>query len=183
MRWLETDGTIYFESGDGAYDAKAGQLPTSFEAFTFSNDSLKLKDYYSPSNHIWLTQRDLDMNATPVAFTYKGKEYLVGSGKEGRFFLLDTKSTRRGGSRDATVQDATVLQYQRELPDGRNMGQSCSLGGQGWNTVGAGTDGICACGEVSDCQRARAQRRHYRYEGCGQGQESFRWSRRGSRVT
>jgi outer membrane protein assembly factor BamB len=101
------DGTIYFESGDGPYDAKAGQLSTSFEAFTFANDTLTLKDYYSPSNHIWLTQRDLDMNATPVAFTYKGKEYLVGSGKEGRFFLLDTKSM--GGADNETPLYKTPL--------------------------------------------------------------------------
>ncbi|HEY9126909.1 MAG TPA: PQQ-binding-like beta-propeller repeat protein, partial [Acidobacteriaceae bacterium] len=90
------DGTIYFESGDGAYDAAAGKLSTSVEAFTFSNDTLKLKDYYTPSNHIWLTRRDLDMNATPAIFAFNGKELLVGSGKEGRFFVMDSKSL--GGS-------------------------------------------------------------------------------------
>ncbi|CAN5587723.1 hypothetical protein BH10ACI4_BH10ACI4_38290 [soil metagenome] len=101
------DGTIYFESGDGAYDAKGGLLSTSFEAFTFANDTLTLKDYYSPSNHIWLTQRDLDLNATPVAFTYKGNEYLVGSGKEGRFYILDTKSI--GGADHETPLFKTPL--------------------------------------------------------------------------
>ncbi len=87
-----TDGTIYFESGDGPYDAATGKLSTSVEAFTFSNDTLTLKDYYSPSNHVWLTRRDLDMNATPVVFPYKGRDVLVASGKEGRYFLLDSKS-------------------------------------------------------------------------------------------
>jgi outer membrane protein assembly factor BamB len=87
-----TDGTIYFESGDGAYDAASGKLSTSVEAFTFSDDSLKLKDYYTPTNHIWLTRRDLDMNATPAIFPFKGKELLVGSGKEGRYFIMDSKS-------------------------------------------------------------------------------------------
>ena len=86
------DGTVYFESGDGAYDAAAGKLSTSVEAFTFSNDQLTLKDYYSPSNHVWLTRRDLDMNVTPVVFPYKGRDVLVGSGKEGRYFLMDSKS-------------------------------------------------------------------------------------------
>ena len=87
-----SDGTIYFESGDGPYDASAGKLSTSVEAFTFSNDQLTLKDFYSPSNHIWLTRRDLDMNATPVVFPYKGRDLLVGSGKEGRYFVMDSKS-------------------------------------------------------------------------------------------
>jgi outer membrane protein assembly factor BamB len=89
---IGTDGTIYFESGDHPYDAKAGQLSTSFQAYTFSNDTLKLKDYFTPSNYEWLTKRDLDMNTTPVIFSYKGRELLVGGGKEGRFYLLDSKS-------------------------------------------------------------------------------------------
>jgi len=89
---IGTDGTIYFESSDHPYDAKAGLLSTSFQAYTFANDKLTLKDYYTPSNHEWLTRRDLDMNTTPVIFPYKGRELLVGSGKEGRFFLLDSKS-------------------------------------------------------------------------------------------
>lgn len=87
-----SDGTIYFESGDGPYDAAAGKLSTSVEAFSFSNDQLTLKDYYSPSNHEWLTRRDLDMNVTPVVFPYQGRDFLVGSGKEGRYFLMDSKS-------------------------------------------------------------------------------------------
>lgn len=87
-----SDGTIYFESGDGQYDAAAGKLSTSVEAFTFANDQLTLKDYYSPSNHVWLTRRDLDMNVTPVVFPYKGRDLVVASGKEGRYFLMDSKS-------------------------------------------------------------------------------------------
>ncbi len=86
------DGTIYFESGDGVYDAAAGKLTTTVEAYTESDDTLKLKDYYTPINHAWLTKRDLDMNTTPVVFPYKGRDLLVGSGKEGRYFLMDSKS-------------------------------------------------------------------------------------------
>jgi outer membrane protein assembly factor BamB len=89
---IGSDGTIYFESGDGAYDIAAGKLSTTVEAYTSSGDSLALKDYYTPSNHAWLTKRDLDMNTTPVAFPYKGRDLLVGSGKEGRYFLMDSKS-------------------------------------------------------------------------------------------
>ena len=97
---IGTDGTIYFESGDHPYDAKAGLLSTSFQAYTFSNDSLKLKDYFTPSNHEWLTQRDLDLNTTPVVFPYKGRDLLIGGGKEGRFYMLDSKSI--GGANHET---------------------------------------------------------------------------------
>ncbi len=87
-----TDGTIYFESGDGPYDASTGKLSTSVEAFTFADDRLTLKDYYSPSNHIWLSRRDLDMNVTPVVFPHEGRDLVVASGKEGRYFLMDSRS-------------------------------------------------------------------------------------------
>jgi len=101
------DGTIYFESGDGPYDPAAGKLATSVEAFTFSDDRLTLKDYYTPTNHVWLTRRDLDMNVTPVVFPYKGRDVLVGSGKEGRYFLLDSKSL--GGADHMTPISRTPL--------------------------------------------------------------------------
>jgi len=89
---IGNDGTIYAESGDHPYDAKAGLLSTSFLAYTFSDDVLTLKDYYTPPNHEWLTKRDLDMDTTPVVFPYQGRDVIVGGGKEGRFFLLDSKS-------------------------------------------------------------------------------------------
>jgi len=101
------DGTIYFESGDGSYDAAAGKLASSVQAFTYSDDRLTLKDYYTPSNYIWLTRRDLDMNVTPVVFPYKGHDFVVGSGKEGRYFLLDSKSL--GGANHMTPVYRTDL--------------------------------------------------------------------------
>ena len=94
------DGTIYFETGDGVYDASAGKLTTTVQAYTEADDSLKLKDYYTPSNYAWLTKRDLDMNTTPVVFPYKGRDLLVGSGKEGRYFLMDSQSL--GGANHMT---------------------------------------------------------------------------------
>jgi len=108
-----SDGTIYFESVDGPYDAAAGILATSVQAFTFSNDKLTLKDYYTPSNRLWLTRRDLDMNDTPVVFPYKGRDVLVASGKEGRYFLLDSKSL--GGA------DHTTPLYRSELLSNKNV--------------------------------------------------------------
>jgi outer membrane protein assembly factor BamB len=89
---IGSDGTIYFETGDGVYDPATGKLSTTVQAYTSSQDTLTLKDYYTPSNHAWLTKRDLDMNTTPVVFPYQGRDLLVGSGKEGRYFLMDSKS-------------------------------------------------------------------------------------------
>jgi len=104
---IGADGTIYVETGDGVYNPSAAKLSTSFLAFTSSNDSLTLKDYYTPTNHAWLTKRDLDMNTTPVVFPYQGRDVLVGSGKEGRYFLVDSKSL--GGADHLTPLYRTPL--------------------------------------------------------------------------
>ena len=109
----DSEGTLYFESGDGRYDLKAGELATSFQSFTFSGDTITLQDYYTPSNREWLTMRDLDMNTTPVIFPDEGRELIVGSGKEGRFFMLDTKSL--GGA------DHQTPLYRSPLIDNENV--------------------------------------------------------------
>ena len=87
---IGADGTVYAETGDGQYDPAANRYANAVIALT--PKELKLKDWYSPTNAEWLYKRDLDMNVTPVVFPYNGRELLVGSGKEGRFFLLDSQS-------------------------------------------------------------------------------------------
>jgi hypothetical protein len=91
---IGTDGTVYAETGDGQYDPATNRYANSIVALT--PKELKLKDWYTPSNAEWLWKRDLDMNVTPVVFPYKGRDLIVGSGKEGRMFLLDSQSL--GGS-------------------------------------------------------------------------------------
>lgn len=93
------DGTVFAESGDGVVEPSAGKFADSFLAL--SSRTLKLLDYYIPGNASYLTRKDLDMgNSTPAVFDYKGREMLVGSGKEGKLFLLDAKSL--GGSTHTT---------------------------------------------------------------------------------
>ncbi|OLB63533.1 MAG: hypothetical protein AUI11_00980 [Acidobacteria bacterium 13_2_20CM_2_66_4] len=87
---IGSDGTVYAETGDGQYDPATNRYANSVVALT--PKELKLKDWYTPSNAEWLFKRDLDMNVTPVVFPYKGRDLIVGSGKEGRFFMLDSAS-------------------------------------------------------------------------------------------
>jgi outer membrane protein assembly factor BamB len=85
-----TDGTVYEEVGDGEWDPAKGVY--SDTVLALSPKDLKLKDWYTPSNHEWITKRDLDMNTTPTVFPYKGRDLIVAGGKEGRLFLLDSQS-------------------------------------------------------------------------------------------
>jgi outer membrane protein assembly factor BamB len=85
------DGKVFAETGDGLVDPASGKYGDSFLAL--AGKTLKLLDYYIPENASYLTRKDLDMgNCTPVVFHYKGHELVVGSGKEGKLFLLDAKS-------------------------------------------------------------------------------------------
>ena len=102
---IGADGTVYAETGDGQYDPDTNRYANSVVALT--SKELKLKDWYAPSNAEWLWKRDLDMNVTPVVFEYKGRELVVGSGKEGRLFLLDSQSL--GGSDHRTPLFRTDL--------------------------------------------------------------------------
>jgi outer membrane protein assembly factor BamB len=86
-----TSGKVFAETGDGTFNPEAGQYADTFVAL--SPKDLKLVDTYTPINREWLTRKDLDMGCiSPVVFTFEGQEYLVGGGKEGRLFLLDTTS-------------------------------------------------------------------------------------------
>jgi outer membrane protein assembly factor BamB len=105
------DGTVFAETGDGSYDPATNRYANSIVALTPKD--LKLKDWYTPTNWEWLLKRDLDMNVTPVVFTYKGRQLLVGSGKEGRLFLLDTASM--GGPNHQTPLYRTDLIANEEV--------------------------------------------------------------------
>ncbi len=86
-----TTGLVYAETGDGTFNPSAGKYADSFVALL--PPRLTIADYFTPKNATFLTRKDLDMgNSTPVVFAYKGRELLVGSGKEGTLFLLDAKS-------------------------------------------------------------------------------------------
>jgi hypothetical protein len=87
---IGADGTVYAETGDGVFNPAAGKYSDTLLALS---PELKLLNYYTPTNANYLTRKDLDMgNMTPAVFTYKGRELVVGSGKEGGLFMVDAKS-------------------------------------------------------------------------------------------
>ena len=102
---IGSDGNVYAETGDGAYDAASKRLSTSVLKVDPATD--QILDYFTPTNHEWLTERDMDMNYTPSIFNYKGRELLIASGKEGRYYLLDTKTM--GGANHETPLYKTAL--------------------------------------------------------------------------
>ena len=98
------NGNLYADTGDGAYNPKTNQLATSMLEVSPAN---KLVNYFTPSRYAWLTQRDLDMNFTPVIFPYNGADYAVASGKEGRYYLVNIQTM--GGANHETPESETPL--------------------------------------------------------------------------
>lgn len=88
---ISSDGRIIAETGDGTIDIDKGLVADSVIAL--SPKDLKLADYFTPTNPIWITKKDLDMGSiSPVVFPFKNWELVAASGKEGIIYLLDSKS-------------------------------------------------------------------------------------------
>lgn len=89
---IDSTGTAWAPTGDGRYDAANQVYGNGLIGAQVQGDELKIRDWFEPSNWMWLQKRDLDMQVTPAIFDYKGKELMVTGSKECRVYLLDTRS-------------------------------------------------------------------------------------------
>ena len=82
---------VYVVTGDGAFDPGSGDFGNTFLAV--SPKSLNPVDYFTPSNWKDLSKLDLDIpSGGHLTFTHKGREFVVGGGKESVVYLLDASS-------------------------------------------------------------------------------------------
>lgn len=103
---VDANGVIFAGTGDGKFHPEDGQFPNSILAV--DSRTMKLKDYFTPKNYVYIDRHDLDMgNSTPVVFTYKHKELVATGGKEGVLWLLD--AARIGGADHSTPVYASPL--------------------------------------------------------------------------
>ena len=88
-------GMVFAGTGDGMYDVAKGSFPDT--VLQLSAKDLKLTDYFTPTNHNYLTRKDLDMGSlSPTVFPWKGREVVAAGGKEGVIYLLDAKQVGGG---------------------------------------------------------------------------------------
>lgn len=110
---IDSSGTAWAPTGDGRYDAANQVYGNGLIGARVEGNELKLKDWFEPSNWMWLFKRDLDMQVTPAIFNYKGRELMVTGSKECRVYLLDTKSA--GGENHMTPLHRTPLLCNEEV--------------------------------------------------------------------
>jgi outer membrane protein assembly factor BamB len=92
---ISPSGFVYAQTGDGEYNASSGKFPDTI--LQLSGRDLKLVDYFTPSNHSYLTRKDLDSGSmSAVYFKFKDWELLGSGGKEGVISLLDAKAIGGG---------------------------------------------------------------------------------------
>ncbi len=86
---IGADATVYALAPDGQGDV-AGQY--SDTVLAFSKD-LKVKDYFTPSPGGADMKKDVSATGiTPVVFDWNGRDVVVAGGRDGRIYLLDSKS-------------------------------------------------------------------------------------------
>ena len=83
----DDDGNVYVVTGNGTWDG-VRNFSESFLKFT---PQLKLLDWFTPTNHLALDAVDNDLDSSGATLI-PGTHIVLGGGKEGVMYLLDTRN-------------------------------------------------------------------------------------------
>ena len=83
----DADGNVYVVTGNGSWD---GTRNFSESFLKFSPD-LKLEDWFTPTNHFALDKADNDLNSSGATLI-PGTHLVLGGGKEGVLYILETRN-------------------------------------------------------------------------------------------
>ena len=105
---ITADGTVFMGTGDGPFNPAIQNFGNAWVSVKLdANKEFRLVDYFGPPNANWAFERDLDINVTPVPFDYRGRQFLIGTGKECVLYLMDRRSL--GGADHRTALDTSPL--------------------------------------------------------------------------
>lgn len=79
-------GNVYVVTGNGTWDG----VNNFSESFLKLSPKLKLLDWFTPTNHAQLDAGDTDLNSSGATLI-PGTQLVLGGGKEGRLYSLDTR--------------------------------------------------------------------------------------------
>jgi hypothetical protein len=93
---VDAAGNIYFVTGNGSWNGE-----TNFsESFIKLSPELKLLDWFTPTNHLLLDEKDNDLNSSG-ALLIPGTSLVTDGGKEGVLYLVDTNHMGHLGDQNA----------------------------------------------------------------------------------
>jgi uncharacterized repeat protein (TIGR03806 family) len=92
---VDSDGSVFVMTGNGSFNASAGNYGDSFVKLTPTGTNLAVADYFTPFNQDALATGDLDLGSGGAmilpdeAGSDAHPHLLIGAGKEGRVYLVD----------------------------------------------------------------------------------------------
>lgn len=93
---IDTDGNVFVVTGNGSWNGT-----TQFsESFLKLSPALKLLDWFTPTNHLDLDKKDNDVDSSGATLI-PGTPLVMGGGKEGVLYTLDTRSLGHLGDEHA----------------------------------------------------------------------------------
>jgi hypothetical protein len=92
----DADGNVYAVTGNGSWDG----IQNFSESFLKFTPQLKLLDWFTPTNHFALDKADNDLNSSGATLI-PGTHLVVGGGKEGVLYTLDTRKLGHLGDEQA----------------------------------------------------------------------------------
>ena len=92
----DEEGNVYVVTGNGSWDG----VNNFSESFLKLNPQLKLLDWFTPTNHVVLDKRDEDLDSSGATLI-PGTHLVLGGGKEGVLYTLDTRNLGHLGDEHA----------------------------------------------------------------------------------
>jgi outer membrane protein assembly factor BamB len=92
----DEDGNVYVVTGNGSWDG----VRNFSESFLKLTPRLKLLDWFTPTNHFALDKGDTDLDSSGATLI-PGTHLVLGGGKEGVLYMLDTRNLGRLGDEHA----------------------------------------------------------------------------------
>jgi hypothetical protein len=92
----DEEGNVYVVTGNGSWDG----VSNFSESFMKLTPGLKLIDWFTPTNHFALDERDEDLDSSGATLI-PGTHLVLGGGKEGVLYTLDTRNLGHLGDEHA----------------------------------------------------------------------------------
>ena len=92
----DAEGNVYVVTGNGSWDG----VKNFSESFLKLTPRLKLLDWFTPTNHFKLDKEDTDLNSSGATLI-PGTHLVLGGGKEGVLYTLDTRNLGHLGDEHA----------------------------------------------------------------------------------
>jgi hypothetical protein len=117
---VDEEGNVYVVTGNGSWDG----IRNFSESFLKLTPKLNQLDWFTPTNHLALDRDDADLNSSGATLI-PGTHLVLGGGKQGVLYILDTQNLGRLGDEhalqhfQATASHLHSLVYWESAKNGR----------------------------------------------------------------